>query len=105
MCIRDRVDSVLETFNARSLLDGISVETVFSIDVYSSFSKGSSCNNESIKKRYPFGVGILPEDVCGEAIKPRSSRSDMTFRIVAELKLKPSLDASFFDPIGVPSSM
>ena len=29
-------DNVLETFNARSLFDEVSVETVFSIDTYSS---------------------------------------------------------------------
>ena len=26
-----------------------------------------------MKKRYPFGVGILPEDVWGDAIKPSLS--------------------------------
>ena len=58
-----------------------------------------------MKKRYPLDVGTLPDEVKGEAIKPSSSRSDITCLIDAGLKPISSAKDRLFDPIGMPSWM
>ena len=55
------------------------------------------------KKRYPLSVGMRPAEVCGEVTKPSSSRSAMTLRTVAELRVSPDSRDSVRDPTGMPS--
>ena len=61
---------------------------------------GWTVSSESTKNRYPRGVGILPAEVCGLAIKPISSRSAMIFRMLAGLSSKPEDLANSLEPIG-----
>ena len=66
----------------------------------SCFFSGVTVSNESINIRYPVTVGTLPADVWGERIRPHSSRSDMTFLIVAGLRFTSDLRESARDPTG-----
>ena len=98
-------DNVLDTLVAKSLPLDLVLFTVSFIEAISFLSTGWSSNNRSIKNRYPLGVGIRPADVCGDAINPRSSRSDITFLIVAGLKSKRLYVDNFLEPIGIPFSI
>jgi hypothetical protein len=46
---------------------------------------------------------MRPAEVCGEATNPRSSRSAMTLRMVAEDRLKPESRDKVREPTGCPS--
>ena len=45
--------------------------------------------SQSTKNRYPFLVGIRPEEAYGFSMYPAASRSFMSFRTVAELARRP----------------
>ena len=68
-------------------------------------SNGCTCNRLSTNRRYPAAVGTRPAEVWGECRKPRSSRSDMTLRMVAALTGRPASWRRVADPTGWPSRM
>ena len=62
--------------------------------------KGFTVEMRSTKTRYPRSVGIRPALVCGCEIKPSSSRSAISLRIVAGEIPKECRAAKTFDPTG-----
>ncbi|MNR13587.1 hypothetical protein D3C85_1299980 [compost metagenome] len=68
-------------------------------------SSGRAVSIESTNSRYPRGVGIRPADVCGLAMNPISSRSDITLRMVAGERSRPEYLDRVREPTGWPSAM
>ena len=57
------------------------------------------------EKTISLGVGMRPAEVCGLAMKPISSRSAMTLRIVAGESSSPDCLDSAREPTGWPSAI
>ena len=61
-----------------------------------------SSTRRSTYRRYALSVGIRPADVCGWMMNPISSRSDISFRIVAELRFRSVYFEIVLEPTGSP---
>ena len=66
----------------------------------SALDSGFTVANLSTNTRYPRSVGIRPALVCGCVIKPSSSRTAISFRIVAGEIPSPLRAAMDFEPTG-----
>ena len=71
-----------------------------SIALRSAPDNGLTVANLSTKTRYPLFVGIRPALVCGCEIKPASSSTAISLRIVAGDTPRPCLAAKVLEPTG-----